>query len=97
MELVIRIPDELYKDIQKRSTEIQAEGYVLENAVLNGKLLPKGHRRLMILSQAVVKREQVPLSFSCQKWISETSLSYATMAIIEADTECEDELWIKEQ
>jgi len=39
MELVIRVPDELYKDIQKRSTEIQAEGDVLENAILNGKPL----------------------------------------------------------
>lgn len=39
MELVIRISDELYRDIQKRSAEIQAEGDVLENAVLNGKPL----------------------------------------------------------
>lgn len=36
IELVIKIPKELYKNIQERSTEIQAEGYVLENAVLNG-------------------------------------------------------------
>jgi len=36
MKIVIDIPEELYKNIQKRSTEIQAEGLILENAVLNG-------------------------------------------------------------
>ena len=48
MELAIKIPDEMYKDIQKRSTEIQAEGYSLENAVLNGTPLPTAHEALNI-------------------------------------------------
>ena len=47
MQIVIDLSDELYKDIQKKSTEIQAEGYVLENAVLNGTPLPKGHGKLI--------------------------------------------------
>lgn len=44
---MIDIPEEIYRDIQERSTEVQAEGYVLENAVLNGTPLPKGHGRLI--------------------------------------------------
>lgn len=41
MKIMIDIPEKVYRGIQKRSTEIQAEGLILENAVLNGKPLPK--------------------------------------------------------
>ena len=47
IELVIKLPEEVYKNIQSKSTEIQAEGYVVENAILNGTPLPKGHDRLI--------------------------------------------------
>lgn len=57
----------------------------LMRAVINGTPLPKGHGRLIILSEDAVKREQTSLGFSCQYWISEVSLSNATVAIIEAD------------
>lgn len=40
MKLIINIPDEVYKDIQSKSTEIQVEGYMIENAILNGTLIP---------------------------------------------------------
>lgn len=36
MKLMIDISEDVYKYIQQRSAEIQAEGYVLECAVLNG-------------------------------------------------------------
>ena len=36
MKLLIDISKEAYKNLQKRSTEIQAEGFSLENSVLNG-------------------------------------------------------------
>lgn len=39
MKLIIDIPEDAYKNIIQRSTEMQAEGYVLECAVLNGILL----------------------------------------------------------
>ena len=60
--------------------------------IMNGGVkLPKGHGRLIILSEDAVKREQVPLHFSCQNWISEVGLSNATVAILEADkAESED-------
>ena len=47
IELVIKIPEEVYKNIQSKSTEIQAEGYIVENAILNGIPLPKGHGDLI--------------------------------------------------
>jgi hypothetical protein len=43
MQLVIDIPDKVYKDIQRKSLEIQIDGDTLENAVLNGTPLPKDH------------------------------------------------------
>jgi len=36
MKLIIDIPEEVYKNIQSKSAEIQIEGYTVENAVLNG-------------------------------------------------------------
>lgn len=36
MKVIIDIQEDVYKNILQRSTEIQAEGYVLEGAVLNG-------------------------------------------------------------
>lgn len=47
MELVVKISEEIYKNIQSKSTEIQAEGCAIENAILNGIPLPKGHGRLI--------------------------------------------------
>ena len=57
----------------------------ISEAIINGIPLPKGHGRMIILSEDAVKREQVPLRFSCQNWISEVGLSNATVAIIESE------------
>ena len=35
-KIIIKISDEVYENIQKRSNEIQVDGDSLENAVLNG-------------------------------------------------------------
>lgn len=80
MQLVVEISEDTFFDLKKKQNRTE-----VDNAVLNGTPLPKG--RMIILSEDVVKREQVSLSFSCQKWISEVGLSNATVAIIEADTE----------
>ena len=90
IELIIKLSEEMYKNIQSKSTEVQAEGYTVENAILNGTPLPKGHGRLMILSENEVKRELTSLNFSCQNWISEVGLWNATLAIIEAESEDAD-------
>lgn len=83
MRIVIDIPEELYEANNKG---LEAEKlWDLRMAVKNGTPLPKGHGKLIILSEDAIKREQTSLSFSCQNWISEVGLSNATVAIIEAD------------
>ena len=91
MELIVNIDEETYKDIKKGKVYSSFRDVPQESvlAIANGTLLPKGHGRLIILSEDEVKREQVPLNFSCQNWISEVGLLNATVAIIEADTESE--------
>lgn len=91
IELVIKIPEEMYQKIKETNMIIGGRrsgkrfDYILFNAVNNGIPLSKGHGRLMILLEDAVKREQHVVSFSRQKWISEVGLSNATVAIIEAD------------
>ena len=51
MQIVIEIPEGMYKNMQRRCNEIQAEGYTLENAVLNGIPLSKRHGRIIDESQ----------------------------------------------
>lgn len=86
IELVIKIPEGLKKEFEfEQWTALSC--MEMKNALEKAIPLPKGHGRLMILSKDAVKREQTPLSFSCQNWISEVGLSNATVAIIEADKE----------
>lgn len=84
MRIVIDIPEDAYKSIQNNDY-CGISNPDMYNAIKNGTQLPKGHGRLIILSEDAIKREQMPLSFSCQNWISEVGLSNATVAIIEAD------------
>jgi len=86
VELIIKIPEDVYKKIVADKYAIYDKMFY---SIKNGTPLPKGHGRLIILSEDAVKREQTPLRFSCQNWISEVGLSNATVAIIEADTESE--------
>ena len=84
VELVIKIPEILYiKGFENIFSEEEKRELII--SIGNGTLLPKGHGRLIILSEDAIKREQTPLSFSCQNWISEVGISNATVAIIEAD------------
>ena len=88
MQIVIDIPIEQYNLIMqshRRGVASFIDKEAIMYTIKNGTPLPKGHGRLMILSEDAVKREQTPLSFSCQNWISELGLLDATVAIIEAD------------
>lgn len=88
MKLIIDIDKELKSAVYRCGLFLNpAEKTSLINAINNGTPLPKGHGRLIILSEDAVKREQTPLRFSCQNWISEVGLSNATVAIIEANKE----------
>lgn len=42
MYVLINIPESVYRHIQENSSAFQAEGYLLENAILNGIGIPKG-------------------------------------------------------
>lgn len=83
MHIVINISEKVYKRMKLLST-LSSDNECLKY-ILDGIPLPRGCGRLIILSEDIVKREQVPLSFSCQKWISEVGLSNATVAIIDVE------------
>lgn len=83
MRVMVDIPNWLYHAMQEHREPIYSQS--LGEAVREGKPFPKSHGRLIILSEDAIKREQIPLRFSCQKWISEAGLSNATVAIIEAE------------
>ena len=89
MQIVIDIPEEYYDYIKEHQYMDRyytiPEASKIFCAIKNGIPLPKGHGRLIILSEDAVKREQISLGFSCQIWISDVGLSNATVAIIEAD------------
>lgn len=91
IELVIKIDEEDYKimrhNIAVNNPLCPLRQEEMVSKIANGTPLPKGHGRLMVLSEDAVKREQTPLSFSCQNWISEVGLSNATVANIEAESE----------
>ena len=93
VEVVIKVSEEVYNKIREGGFWLES-GLQLSDAydaIKYGTPLPKEHGRLLILSEDAVKREQMPLSFSCQEWISEVGLSNATVAIIESNTaEIED-------
>lgn len=91
VELVIKIPEAiraiLINCIQLTPDQkSMCEAYVSQ-AIINGTPLPKGHGRLIILSEDKLKENLLNFDFSCQKWISEVDISNATVAIIEADKE----------
>ena len=91
MQIVIEIDEDTYRYMQSRCKYQNKGDKGLSKfeevgvAIKNGTPLPEGQGRLIILSEDAVKREQTPLRFSCQNWISEVGLSNATVAIIEAD------------
>ena len=91
MQIVIDIPKRTYEQL-KFLREQGFDGFdtIIDIAVANGIPLPKGHGRLMILSEDKVKENQINLDFSCQKWISAVGLSNATLTIIGADTGSEE-------
>ena len=86
MYVLININDDLYTRLFNNDEDNVTDMRSACVAIRKGTPLPKKeHERLIILSEERLKREQTPLSFSCQNWISEVGLSNATVKIIEAD------------
>ena len=88
----MKLKDIADKDIKKGKVYSSFRDVPQESVLViaNGTPLPKGHGRLMILSEDTVKRNQTLFAFSCQNWIREVGLSNATVTIIEADKESEE-------
>ena len=80
MQIVIELSEQDYELACK-----YPEALFYAKAIKNGTPLPKGHGRLIILSENKLKENQINLDSSCQKWISEVGLSNATVTIIDAD------------
>lgn len=89
MKLMIDISEDYYNFI--KSNEDRFSGSRIYDCVLNGTVLPKEHGRLFILDEELAKKFFTSFSFSCQKWISEVGISNATLKVIEADKEEENE------
>lgn len=89
MHMVIDIPEKLAcEGFERPFTE--EEKNILIKAIGNGTPLPKRHGRILVVLEDIIKRELIPLNFSCQKWVSEVGLSNATFTIIEAESEDEE-------
>lgn len=91
MKLVVDIPDKLYNFVRSKTSAGNSRNfddydmYDISRRIANGKPLPKRHNRLLILDEGTVEKYMFPMSFSCQKWISEVGISESTVATIEAD------------
>ena len=66
MQIVIEIDDNLYVRLFDNGVENYDDALDMEKAIRKGTPLPKRHGRLIILSEDAIRREQMPLSFSCQ-------------------------------
>lgn len=87
MKIVIDIPDEAYKLLKNK----RVLDNIAESIIANGTPLPKGHGRLLILDEAEAKKCFTNFDFSSLNWISEVAISMATLKIIEADKEAEND------
>lgn len=91
MKLIIDIPKYVYDAAKEAGWVIDADNEKVAEAITKSIILPEWHEKLIVLSENKIKENQIDLDFSCQKWISEVGLSFATVAIIKADkTKSED-------
>lgn len=90
MNIIINMPDGCYEELNSGKFPIQ-NAYRLVAWIKNGIPLPKEYGRLFILDEAKAKKYFTSFSFSCQNWISEVGISNATLKVIEADKEEEND------
>ena len=92
MKIVIDIDNNVFTRLFDNGVDTSLEDRkVIDTAIRTGIPLPKGHGRLIILTEDRLKENQINLDFSYQKWISEVGLSLATVAVVEADKENDNE------
>ena len=76
MQIVIDIPDRIYKITQNKRLNL-IDGEIVENAIKNGTPLPKGHGKLKDVDKLTIPPEEM---------IARMIVQYAP-TIIEADKE----------
>lgn len=67
MQIVIDIPDRIYKIVQNRTLNI-TDDEILENALKNGTPLPKGHGRLIDADELYGDFIDGTEGYDCQTW-----------------------------
>lgn len=87
MQIVIEMTEDDFKKVQDGRAPVT----VMRNAIRNGKVLPKGHGRIVDIDNAVKDMESVNKSF----WTfyakgCEPAVDYIGEVLIEADKEEED-------
>ena len=77
MQIVINIPNRVYKIIQNKTLNIM-DAEILEKAVKNGTLLPKGHGRLIDAEklESRMYHEAFETDSDLQKWDSGCWIRY---------------------
>ena len=91
IELIIKIPEEIYKDIMTHNREMRESGksaYYFEGLIQNGIPLYKGHGRIADMDEAIkciedVKGEDAIWAINLIEW------ACSKRTIIEADKENE--------
>ena len=85
MDIIIKLQPERYETI-RRIAELKGQTFSLERIITEGKILPKGHGRLIDVDRLYDDFESMDYDF-------EDAIEYAP-TIIEADKESEDkEKW----
>ena len=85
MQLIVEISEDTFFDLKKKQNRTE-----VDNAVLNGTPLPKGHGRLIDADDIRVIELEDSLHFMQYKKGDETDVYIDAPTIIEADKESED-------
>jgi len=88
IELIIKIPEEVYKSIINGKNYISYQEY-MEEAIKNGKLLTKGHGRLKDENEIKQMIEDAKVKNESSKNFAENIIRFAP-TIIESDKESEE-------
>ncbi len=84
VELVVKIPKEMYEQIKDSSTIFRDDERTCYEAVKNGTLLPKGHKRLIEDNFDVGSVFDEEGNLSGYRYVTQEDLNNA-LTIIEAD------------
>ena len=89
MQIVIDIPEEEYRCVQ--ITGCIGNKTCISNAIMNGTLIPKGHGRIVDISQIEYLKALHDANFGYITWSEAIKqIKNSAPTLVEADTESED-------